>query len=110
MWAAQRAAFPHGVQKEGEVLVDQSLLDTSCPCAAQTSSVTWKRESFPINNLHRSCCAYPNRVYFLRLKDFGLTLEEQRSKHLPATLFFGSACALLGALHLLFIAVLKGSG
>lgn len=107
VWAAQCTASPHSVQKEGKALIDQSLLDTSGHCHVQTSSVTWKGESFPINNPPRSCRAWPNYVYFLPLKDFELTLEEQCSNGLPATLSPGSA--LLGALQLPFIAVLKGS-
>lgn len=77
-------------------------------CPAQSISVTWKGESFPNNNSSQISCVYPNRVHFLMLKGFELTLEKQCSERLPGTLSFSSACALLGALHSLFIGALKG--
>lgn len=91
----------------------RSTCRSACPrmpeCPVQSISVSWKGETFPDNNSPQSCCVYPSCVPFLTLKDFELTLKKQHSKCLPATLSSGSACALLGALHLPFIGALKDS-
>lgn len=69
---------------EGEALSDQPLLAPFCLCILQNSPVTLEKEPLLANNPPQSFHAYPDCVYFLLLKDFELSLEEQHSKWLPA--------------------------